>query len=148
MIDRVKLPVQYNRFRYKCTVLYNAILYKIEICIHYYLKTSSINTNVCLLFDVKRHFQQYFSYIVVVSFISGGNRRIRRKPPTCRKSLASFNIMLSTSPWSRFELTTSVVIDTDYIGSCKSNYHTITATRAPLSSINTNACNFYNGKKD
>jgi hypothetical protein len=40
-------------------------------------------------------------------------------------------IMLYTSPWSRFELTTSVVIDTDCIGSCKSNYHTITATTAP-----------------
>ena len=31
---------------------------------------------------------------------------------------------------TRFELTTSVVIGTDYIGSCKSNYHTITATMA------------------
>ena len=30
----------------------------------------------------------------------------------------------------RFELTTSVVICTDCIGSCKSNYHTITATTA------------------
>jgi hypothetical protein len=29
----------------------------------------------------------YFSYIVRVSFIGGGNRRTRRKPPTCRKSL-------------------------------------------------------------
>ena len=38
------------------------------------------------------------------------------------------HIMLYTSPRSRFELTTSVVIGTDYIGSCKSNYHTITAT--------------------
>ena len=37
--------------------------------------------------------------------------------------------MLYTSPWSRFELTTSVVIGTDCIGSCKSNYHMITATR-------------------
>ena len=36
-------------------------------------------------------------------------------------------IMLYTSPWSRVELTTSVVIGTDCIGSCKSNYHTITA---------------------
>jgi len=43
-----------------------------------------------------------------------------------------YNIMLYTSPWSRFELTTSVVIGTDCIGSCKSNYHTITATTAPL----------------
>jgi hypothetical protein len=42
-----------------------------------------------------------------------------------------YYIMLYTSPWSRFELTTSVVIGTDCIGSCKSNYHTITATTAP-----------------
>ena len=34
-------------------------------------------------------------------------------------------------PWARFELTTSVVIDTDCIGSCKSNYHTIMATTIP-----------------
>ena len=31
-----------------------------------------------------------------------------------------------------FELTTLVVIGTDYIGSCKSNYHTITTTMAPV----------------
>jgi hypothetical protein len=38
-----------------------------------------------------------------------------------------YHIMLYTSPWSRFELTTSVVIGIDCIGSCKSNYHMITA---------------------
>ena len=43
-----------------------------------------------------------------------------------------YHIMLYTLPWSRFELTTSVVIGTDCIGSCKSNYHTITATTAPI----------------
>jgi hypothetical protein len=43
------------------------------------------------------------------------------------------HIMLYTLPWSRFELTTSVVIGTDCISSCKSNYHTITATTAPTS---------------
>jgi hypothetical protein len=42
-----------------------------------------------------------------------------------------YHIMLYTSPWSRFELTTSVVIDTHTIGSCKSNYHTITSTTVP-----------------
>ena len=42
-----------------------------------------------------------------------------------------YHIMLYTSPWSRFELTTSVVIGPDRIGSCKSNYHTITATTIP-----------------
>jgi hypothetical protein len=39
-----------------------------------------------------------------------------------------YHIMLNTSPWSRFDLTISVVIGTDCIGSYKSNYHTITAT--------------------
>jgi hypothetical protein len=43
-----------------------------------------------------------------------------------------YHIMLYTSPWSTFELTTSIVIDTDCIGSCKSNNHTITTTTAPL----------------
>jgi hypothetical protein len=38
-----------------------------------------------------------------------------------------YHIMLYSSPWSRFALTTSVVIGTDCIGSCRSNYHTITA---------------------
>jgi hypothetical protein len=33
----------------------------------------------------------------------------------------------------RFELTSSVVIGTDCIGSCKSNYHTITDTTAFIS---------------
>ena len=41
-----------------------------------------------------------------------------------------YHIMLYTSPWSRFQLTTSVVIG---IGSCKSNYHTITEKTAPQS---------------
>ena len=31
-----------------------------------------------------------------------------------------------TSPWAGVKLTTLVVIGTDWIGSCKSNYHTIT----------------------
>ena len=42
-----------------------------------------------------------------------------------------YHIILYTSPWSRFELTTSAVIGTDCIGSCKFNYHTIMATTAP-----------------
>jgi len=47
-----------------------------------------------------------------------------------------YHIMLCTLPWSRFELTTSVVIGTDCIGSCKSNYHTIAETMAPQVSWN------------
>ena len=33
---------------------------------------------------------QYFSYIVMVSFIGGGNQRTRGKPTTCCKSLTNF----------------------------------------------------------
>ena len=46
-----------------------------------------------------------------------------------------YHIMLYTLPWSRFEHTTSMVIGTDCICSCKSNYHTITATTAPKGEI-------------
>jgi hypothetical protein len=34
-----------------------------------------------LVYCVYCHFQQYFSYIVAVSFIGGGNRNTQRKPP-------------------------------------------------------------------
>jgi hypothetical protein len=40
-----------------------------------------------------------------------------------------YHLMLYTFLWSGFELTTSVVIGTDCVGSCKSNYYTITTTR-------------------
>ena len=41
-----------------------------------------------------------------------------------------YHVMLCTLPWSRCELTTSMVKDTDCIASYKSNYHTITAMMA------------------
>ena len=41
-------------------------------------------------YGVLRHCQHYFSYIAAVSFISGGNRSTRSKPPTCRKWLTNF----------------------------------------------------------
>ena len=43
-----------------------------------------------------------------------------------------YHVMLYISPWAGFEPITSVVIGTDCIGSCKSNYHTITPTTAPV----------------
>jgi hypothetical protein len=75
-------------------------------------------------YGVWRRFQQYFRYIVAVSFIGGGNWSTRWKPLTCRKSLTNF--ITYTSPWAAFELTTLLVIGTDCTGSCKSNYHTTT----------------------
>ena len=43
-----------------------------------------------------------------------------------------YHIMLCTSPWSRCELTTSMLKGTDCVGSCKSNYHTIMAMMAQI----------------
>jgi hypothetical protein len=49
---------------------------------------------------------------------TGGPRENHR--PQVQVTNKLYHIMLYTSPWSIFELTTSVVIDTDCIGSCKS----------------------------
>ena len=59
---------------------------------------------------------------------------------TSCKSLTNFTkycCIEYTLPWMGFKLTTLVVIDTDCTGSCKSNYHMIMTTMAPLD----NACN-------
>jgi hypothetical protein len=37
----------------------------------------------------KDHFQQYFRYIVAVSFIGGGNQSTQIKPPTCCNVVSS-----------------------------------------------------------
>ena len=76
----------------------------------------------------------YFSYIVAVSFIGGGNWNTRRKPLTCCKWLTNFITLCCikyTPPQVGFKLTALVVIGTDCTDSCKSNYHTITSMTAP-----------------
>jgi hypothetical protein len=63
--------------------------------------------------------------------VPGGNRSTWRKPPTWCKSLTKFiteGCIEYLSPLAIFELTTLVVTGTECIGSCKSNYHTITTT--------------------
>ena len=57
------------------------------------------------------HFQQYLSFIVVVSFVGGGIRSMRRKPSTCRKSLTylSYKVVLST-PYHQRDSNSQLVI--------------------------------------
>jgi len=55
----------------------------------YLLVGPSSSTSYDYDYGVSRHFQQYFSYIVAVSFIGGGNRSPPRKPLACRKSLTN-----------------------------------------------------------
>ena len=72
--------------------------------------------------------------IAVVSFIGGRNQRTPGKTTDLSEvSDKLYHIMLYISPWSRFELTTSVLIGTDCIGRCISNPHTIMTTTTPTS---------------
>ena len=96
-----------------------------------------------LVYGVYRHFEQYVSYIVAVSFISWVNRSTQRKLPTCRKSLTNFITLCCieyTSSWTRFVLTTLIVIGTHCTGNCKFQYHSITTTMVPGPHIRT-SCN-------
>ena len=69
---------------------------------------------------------------------TGGPGENHRLPKVTDKL---YHIMLYISPRVGFELTTSVVIGTDCIGSCKSYYHTIRTTMALFSvSYNLNIC--------
>jgi hypothetical protein len=72
---------------------YTNFLTYIYMAAHYTM--SNIHTIVYsrrfgLVSGVLRHFKQYVSYMVVVNFIGGGNRSIRRKPSIFRKSLTNF----------------------------------------------------------
>jgi hypothetical protein len=60
-----------------------------------------------------------FIQILAVSFIDGGNQSTVRKPLTCRKSLTNF-ITLCCIAGVGLELTTLVVIGTDFISNCYS----------------------------
>ena len=59
-------------------------------------------------YGVKRHFQQYFSYIVAVGFIGGGNRSTQRKRPTGRKSLTKFIMYRLHLAWAGLMYQTDV----------------------------------------
>jgi hypothetical protein len=85
----------------------------------------SFHNGLVWVYGVYRHFQQYFSYIVTVGFYE------KHRPAASHRQTLSHNFIHLAL--AGFDLPTSVVIDTDCIGSCKSNYHTITATH--LSSV-------------
>ena len=82
-------------------------------------------------------FNATFNNISVISWRSvslveeNGGPRENHRPVTSHWQTLSHNVVHLTL--IEIELTTSVVISTDCIGSCKSNYHTIMATTAPSS---------------
>ena len=72
-----------------------------------------------------------FQLCCAVSFIDGGNSDPDITIDLSQITDKLYDIMLYTSLWSKFKLTTLVVIGTGCIGSSKSNYHTVMAVTAP-----------------
>ena len=66
-----------------------------------------------------------------ISVISWQSVLLVEYPEKTTKKLYHIMLYQLHLVWVGFELTTLVVIGTDCIGSCKSNYHTITTTTAP-----------------
>ena len=60
---------------------------------------------------MKGHFQQYFNYMVAVSFIGGGNPDSPEKPTDHSQTLL-YRVDLV---WMELELNVIVVLDTHYI---------------------------------
>ena len=91
----------------------------------------SIINGFCLMV-----FNATFTHISVISWWSvllveeTGGHAENHRPVASHWQTLSHNV--GHSPWSILELTTSVVIGTDCIGSCKSNCHAIMATTAPI----------------
>ena len=78
-----------------------------------------------------RHSQQYFSFIVAVNFFWWMKPEYPENTTDKFYHILLYRVHLAMNS---FECKTLVVIGTDCIGSCKSNYHTITATTAPCGS--------------
>jgi hypothetical protein len=83
---------------YKCTHLLNHLNFLSIMMALFHEKIWSIYVPFCqclfcLVYGVQRHFQQYFSYFVVVSFIGGGNRSTRRElTAACHWQSLSHNV--------------------------------------------------------
>ena len=77
---------------FKQVIIYHVILHwPVDVDRFEKLKWRPINPvsieiwNSIQLMHFIEYIQQYFSYVVAVSYIGGGSRRTRRKPLTCRK---------------------------------------------------------------
>jgi hypothetical protein len=87
------------------------------------------------------HWILYHSYQIQdrskISFRVDNHTMFRLIRPICfgNQFYVTTRLTYTTSTWARFELTTLVMIGANLIGSCKSNYHTITTTTMTTETI-------------
>ena len=115
-----------------------------EVCYIFETKVHSGNFVVSTLLVMSMHWQLIRIMVFNATFnnISGMSWRSvllveetgeNHRPVASHWQTLLHNVVSSTPRHEqRFELTTSVMIDTDYTGSWKSNYHTITTIAAPI----------------
>jgi hypothetical protein len=82
LIDVKCTKIKHLKNSYNTSYCLIEVITKAGLTVHF-----TVGFDLVFVYGVQRHFQQYFCYIVAVSFIVGGNKSTRRKPPTCRKSL-------------------------------------------------------------
>ena len=76
------------------------------------------------------------SWRLVLLVEETGGPGVNHRPVASHWQTLSHNVVHLA--WSRFEITSSVVIGTDCIGSCKFKYYTVTAKTAPMDSYGVN----------
>jgi hypothetical protein len=92
-----------------CFVLYWSCSDNLVCFVFHFISTCYLYFPIFFLFDgVEHHFQPYISYIVAVSFIGGGNRRTRRKPPTCLYFPISVNVKIAFVCLNRISIANNV----------------------------------------
>ena len=80
----------------------------------------------------KATFKNISAILLAVSFMGWGNQSSWRTPPTWYKSLTISHNVVSSTPRHKQDSNSQLAIDTDCIGSCKSNYYMITSRMAQL----------------
>jgi hypothetical protein len=106
-------------FFFKC---FNNVVFVCFFAFHFYFSFSFFllvihdsSTGGTISVSFGNTWQQYFSYIMVVSFIGGGHHW----SATSHWPILSHNVVSNTRCLSGVRITTLVVIGTDCTGSCK-----------------------------
>ena len=118
-------------FNFKIASSYGTIFLDIfAMTIWYLLNLLVLSTIEWLLFNTTFNNISVISWRSVLLMEDTGGPGVNNWPAVSHRQTLLLNVVHLA--WAGFELTTLVVICTDYTGSYKSNHHTITTTRWPL----------------